>query len=521
MSNIQITENASGKYSPEWFYSESQTPEWISFAHKADELRENFINLFGIERLKSLSGKDLLTSLFYNDEGTKTNLCYILEMDKDIREVFGSISGGAAYKFGLFYHKKNQSWTCGSPLKPVLLTEAEAIQKADEMRNDLVEGAEIISSFGPLDSEEDYEQLYKQLEHIPGINMVWRMKYYQMLFPALFAPFYGQDIQLRVLHFLNQKPSDIPFIRMGQISLYARKCNVPGVVFAHIYGKNVGYTNETNDSDTNTLSDKKHKTHYWMYTVFDDKSWNECQQKGIMVLGMDDIGDYSQFASKEALRQELIDVYDSSTSRKNQALMAWNFANTVSVNDVIFAKRSNTLVGKGIVTGNYVFDDLRQEYKNVRAVKWLQVGEWEHPGNAVAKRLTDITPYTDYMMNTADRSLAMLDYALRRRFSFFTMKPGFNTPGFQAYQDSLKSDAFNKLIACVKQLNSKIAEDISLGEGFCIGHSYFCGLTPETANAQTLSSIIEYELIPLLKEYWFDEPAKVIDWSDRLRSAVK
>ena len=56
MSNIQITENASGKYSPEWFYSESQTPEWISFAHKADELRENFINLFGIERLKSLSG---------------------------------------------------------------------------------------------------------------------------------------------------------------------------------------------------------------------------------------------------------------------------------------------------------------------------------------------------------------------------------------------------------------------------------------------------------------------------------
>ena len=55
MSNIQITENGSGKYSPEWFYSESQTPEWISFAHKADELRENFINLFGIEHLKSLS----------------------------------------------------------------------------------------------------------------------------------------------------------------------------------------------------------------------------------------------------------------------------------------------------------------------------------------------------------------------------------------------------------------------------------------------------------------------------------
>ena len=93
----------------------------------------------------------------------------------------------------------------------------------------------IISSFGPLDSEKDYKQLYKQLEHIPGINMVWRMKYYQMLFPTLFAPFYGQDIQLRVLHFLNQKPSDIPLFRMGQISLYARKCNVPGVLSLLIF----------------------------------------------------------------------------------------------------------------------------------------------------------------------------------------------------------------------------------------------------------------------------------------------
>mgnify|MGYP006880505735 CR=1 FL=1 len=60
-----------------------------------------------------------------------------------------------------FIIKKNQSWTCGSPLRPIHLTEEEAIQKAEEIRNDLIEGAEIISSFGPLNSEEDYEQLYK------------------------------------------------------------------------------------------------------------------------------------------------------------------------------------------------------------------------------------------------------------------------------------------------------------------------------------------------------------------------
>ena len=117
MSNIQITENESGKYSPDWFYNEAQIPECISLAHKADELRENFINLFGVAKLKSLSGRELLTSLFYNDEGNKTNLCYMLEMDKNLH-LFGGISGGSAYKFGLFYHKKTQNWTSGSPLKP-------------------------------------------------------------------------------------------------------------------------------------------------------------------------------------------------------------------------------------------------------------------------------------------------------------------------------------------------------------------------------------------------------------------
>ena len=123
------------------------------------------------------------------------------------------------------------------------------------------------------------------------------------------------------------------------------------------------------------------------------------------------------------------------------------------------------------------------------------------------------------MMNTADRSLAMLDYALRRRFAFYEMKPGFETDGFKDYQDTLDASRFNALIECVKTLNQRIAEDDSLGEGFCIGHSYFCNLKEVTD--QALSGIVEYELIPLLKEYWFDEPSKVREWADKLRRAIK
>ena len=122
------------------------------------------------------------------------------------------------------------------------------------------------------------------------------------------------------------------------------------------------------------------------------------------------------------------------------------------------------------------------------------------------------------MMNTADRSLAMMDYALRRRFAFYDMKPGFDSEGFRSYRSSLDNEKFNRLIAFINDLNAVIANDDSLGEGFCIGHSYFCNL--DNINEKTLSSIVEYEIIPLLKEYWFDEPSKIRDWSDRLRGVV-
>ena len=123
------------------------------------------------------------------------------------------------------------------------------------------------------------------------------------------------------------------------------------------------------------------------------------------------------------------------------------------------------------------------------------------------------------MMNTADRSLVMLDYAWRRRFAFYEIKPGFDSEGFREYRMNLANEKFDRLISCVENLNTVIAADESLGEGFCIGHSYFCNLKETTD--QALSGIVEFELIPLLKEYWFDEPTKVRDWTNNLRSAIK
>ena len=123
------------------------------------------------------------------------------------------------------------------------------------------------------------------------------------------------------------------------------------------------------------------------------------------------------------------------------------------------------------------------------------------------------------MMNTADRSLAMIDYALRRRFSFFEMKPGFDTEGFKAYQDKLNDDTFNKVIDAIKALNITIEKDSSLGSGFCIGHSYFCGKT--SVEKSWLRNVVDFDIAPMLREYWFDDKAKADAEIRKLEDIVK
>ena len=447
-------------------------------------------------------------------------------------------------------------------------------------------------------------------------------------------------------------------------------------------------------------------THYWIYSPGDKASkWDEFYERGVMGLGWCEIGDYSQYSSKEEMKTAMKENIDPSKSYMNAAHATWQFLQVMKPGDIVFAKKGrHTVIAKGIVTSDYIYDTTDSVYPNVRKVNWINVGERQHPGQAVMKILTDITAYTDYvsklnalyedeaddvsepaeivypeyspenfleevymdgesydtlvelirvkknvilqgapgvgktfaakrlaysmmgckdqnrvmmvqfhqsytyedfiegfrpssvgdgfeikkgsfynfckkaaddldneyffiideinrgnlskifgelfmliesdkrgnalqllysdekffvpanvniigMMNTADRSLAMLDYALRRRFAFFEIKPGFDSDGFKKYRMNLNNEKFNRLIECVQSLNAVIKADDSLGEGFCIGHSYFCNL--KTITDKALSNIVEYEMVPLLKEYWYDEQTKVNDWTDRLRSSIK
>lgn len=125
------------------------------------------------------------------------------------------------------------------------------------------------------------------------------------------------------------------------------------------------------------------------------------------------------------------------------------------------------------------------------------------------------------MMNTADRSLAMMDYALRRRFSFFEMKPGFSKDGFNAYQSSLGNEDFNKLVSAIIDLNKVIESDDSLGSGFCIGHSYLCNKDKKDVDRDWLKRVVKFDIAPMLREYWFDNDTKFNNEVQKLKSIVE
>ena len=124
-------------------------------------------------------------------------------------------------------------------------------------------------------------------------------------------------------------------------------------------------------------------------------------------------------------------------------------------------------------------------------------------------------------MNTADRSLKMVDYALRRRFSFFEFKPEFDKPEFKNFlkDKNVNAKTIDRIVNNISKVNQQISDDnFELGDGYCIGHSYFCpkGNSSDSFGDQWYEQIIEYEIKPLINEYYFDKPDQAKELIDTL-----
>ena len=192
-----------------------------------------------------------------------------------------------------------------------------------------------------------------------------------------------------------------------------------------------------------------------------------------------------------------------------------------------FCRRAAADPGRDYV---FIIDEINRANISKAFGELLMLIEAEHRGEAlrlpvsgellsVPKRLHIIG-----MMNTADRGLALIDYALRRRFAFFEMRPALDHPGFLRHVEAVGSSRLEALVDVVRRLNQRIAEDEALGPGFQIGHSYLClpAGNPENPGGMDadVTSMVRYELEPLVREYWFDNPAAMDESIHELESIL-
>ena len=192
-----------------------------------------------------------------------------------------------------------------------------------------------------------------------------------------------------------------------------------------------------------------------------------------------------------------------------------------------FCRRAAADPGRDYV---FIIDEINRANISKAFGELLMLIEAEHRGEAlrlpvsgellsVPKRLHIIG-----MMNTADRGLALIDYALRRRFAFFEMRPALDHPGFLRHVEAVGSSRLETLVDVVRRLNQRIAEDEALGPGFQIGHSYMClpAVGPENpaGTDADVTSVVRYELEPLVREYWFDNPAAMDESIHELESVL-
>jgi 5-methylcytosine-specific restriction enzyme B len=127
-------------------------------------------------------------------------------------------------------------------------------------------------------------------------------------------------------------------------------------------------------------------------------------------------------------------------------------------------------------------------------------------------------------MNIADRSLALVDLALRRRFAFVNLEPvlGLVWRKWVSTKFGIDLGILMDIEKRITVLNDEIASDSSLGRQFRIGHSY---VTPPLDAiikdpAVWFRQVVETEIGPLLEEYWFDATDKVQNARERLLQGI-
>lgn len=134
---------------------------------------------------------------------------------------------------------------------------------------------------------------------------------------------------------------------------------------------------------------------YWLYSPgANADKWDDFYDDKIIALNWDELGDLNEYETKEEIVEELKALHDTSSIKMNDATANYEFKHVMSIGDYVIAKKGRKkLLGYGIVTSDYYFDENKDSYKSCRKIDWKLKGVWNVWGTLVIKTLTDITRY--------------------------------------------------------------------------------------------------------------------------------
>lgn len=147
------------------------------------------------------------------------------------------------------------------------------------------------------------------------------------------------------------------------------------------------------EEDSSVMDDEHNTERYWIIAAGRNSfMWEEFYRLGIIGIGWDGMGDLRLYQSQDDMRDKLRSINNNNNDYTNDSKATWQFAHEMKIGDIIIVKKGKSkLVGRGVVTSECTYNVEADAFKNQRYVEWTHKGEWDFPGNAAMKTLTEVT----------------------------------------------------------------------------------------------------------------------------------
>ena len=342
--------------------------------------RLSFVEKFPLNKLKDLSIDQFV-------QGTDDNsFCYWLEFKK----IGFGIGGGNASKFGIYKTKNNKEivYATGYGKNKIYLDNQAAKDYFSDLLNKILKALDY--------TRRDEIDKIRELE-IPMWNMVLQ-KILGIYYPDKFLTIGSPTVLIKCAKELGIQNIEHSSDNSILINYECKKAISKNPQFSKWSYEKIGtFIWETFDGENKKRKRKrKESKQYWLYAPGENgHKWQEFYDKSIMGLGWDEIGDLKQYFNRDDIKKALVNAYGGKGSKKNDVSANDDFLNKINIGDVIITKKGRgELLGYGVVTSDYEYDDNRTEYQKIRKVDWKLKGNWKVDHSLVLKTLTDITKYS-------------------------------------------------------------------------------------------------------------------------------